>query len=221
MDVGRRYDPPMPRSSSDEDRSTANDWRSRARLIAARLAVVGVAAVGVTLLAGGEASPDPDTAARPLDNASAVDEQFAVLSSADSNRCDLGAAELRRMDDGMRLQGSCCFPMTEARYEQQRRGLHRFRQSHVVPRDPYDISVVTAKRLLGYRDIALDRSEQAAYERATKLSDLGGPCCCPCWRWQAFKGQAHFLLARRGWSAQQVARLWDLEDGCGGPGEQA
>lgn len=193
----------------------------RAPLIAASLAAVAVTPVALPLLTGGGSNDDRGGAARPPANASAVDQQFALLSSAESNRCDLGAAELRRMDDGMRLQGSCCFPMDEARYEQQRRGLHRFRESRVVPRDPYDVSVVMAKRLLGYRDIALDKSEQAAYQRATELSDLGGPCCCPCWRWQAFKGQAHFLLARRGWSAQQVAQLWDLQEGCGGPSRQS
>lgn len=195
--------------------------KGRGLLIASGLTVFAVAAVAVALVVSGPSSDGPEGAANPPANASAVDRQFAALSRADSNRCDLGAPELRRMDEGLRLQGSCCFPMNRARYEQQRRELQRFRKDRVVPRDPYDISVVMAKRLLAYRDIALDKSERAAYQRATELSELGGPCCCPCWRWQAFKGQAHFLLDRRGWSARQVAELWDVEEGCGGPDEPA
>lgn len=125
------------------------------------------------------------------------------------------------MDGGMRLQGSCCFPMDEARYEEQLRDLDRYRRGWVVPNDPYDVPVALVKRLLTYRGIALDPRERATYQRATELSEQRGPCCCPCWRWEAFKGQAHFLLARRDWSAEQVAALWDLEEGCGGPGEHA
>lgn len=173
------------------------------------------------LIAGGGGDTNPAPAASEAGRASAFDDRFAALSGAESNRCDLAAAELRQMDDGMRLQGSCCFPMDRARYEQQLRDLRRFRPRRVVPEDPYDVPVAMAKRLLAYRAIGLDPRQQAAYKRATELSDLGGPCCCPCWRWQAFKGQAHFLLARRDWSAVEVTRLWDAEEGCGGPGEHA
>lgn len=199
----------------------AEGWKSHARLIAAGLALVALAALGLALIAGGGGGAKPGPASSGAGNASALDERFAALSSAERNRCDLGAAELRQMRDEMRLQGSCCFPMDEARYEEQLRDLGDYRRSRVVPSDPYDVSVAMAKRLLAYRGIALDRREQAAYHRATQLSELGGPCCCPCWRWQAFKGQAHFLLARRDWAAGEVARLWDVEEGCGGPGEHA
>lgn len=195
----------------------AEGWKSHARLIAAGLALVALVALGLALIAGGGGGAQPGPASSSAGNASALDERFAALSSAESNRCDLGAAELRQMRDKMRLRGSCCFPMDEARYEQQLRDLGRYRGSRIVPEDPYDIPVAMAKRLLAYRDIALDKREQAAYQRATELSELGGPCCCPCWRWQAFKGQASFLLARREWSARQVAKLWDAEEGCGGP----
>ena len=41
-----------------------------------------------------------------------------------------------------------------------------------------------------------------------------------CWRWNAFEGQAKFLITELHWSAQEVAELWDLEDGCGGSGHE-
>ncbi|MGH2988217.1 MAG: hypothetical protein ACRDLO_16245 [Solirubrobacterales bacterium] len=198
-----------------------NTFRRTAVLIAL-LALVGGAVT--LLLLGGDRDSDSGSAGHPGPSSRADrtgDYRFSLLSSAESNRCDLGAGELRRMRDETRLQGSCCFPMDQARYQEQLRDLRRYRRSSVIPRDPYDVRAAMAKRLLDYRQIALDRGEQAAYEHATELSDQGGPCCCPCWRWQAFKGQAHLLLARRGWSAGQVARMWDLEEGCGGPGEHA
>ncbi|MBS1893178.1 MAG: hypothetical protein JST59_17915 [Actinobacteria bacterium] len=146
-----------------------------------------------------------------------VADHFAELAGAQTNRCNLAATELRQMPMGARLQGSCCFPMDRARYRQQLRGLRAYRQTGLVPSDPYDVSVRLAQRLLGYRKIALDWREAAIYTRATKLSSLGGPCCCPCWRWQAFKGQARFLIARRHFSAAEIAKHWGLEEGCGGP----
>ena len=187
----------------------------------AGVAVVAVAVVALTVISGSGGEADPMPEAPDAGGRASITERFATLSSAESNRCDLGAAELREMSDRSRLQGSCCSPMDEASYKQQLRDLHRYGRNRVVPADSYDISVVTAKRLIDYRDIALDRRQQAAYERATELSEQGGPCCCPCWRWEAFKGQAHFLLARRNWTAAEVAALWDAEEGCGGPGERA
>jgi len=59
-------------------------------------------------------------------------------------------------------------------------------------------------------------AQQAFYDDAKKPSDEHGPCCCHCWRWKAFEGQAKALIARRGYTAGQIANVWDLEDGCGG-----
>jgi hypothetical protein len=50
------------------------------------------------------------------------------------------------------------------------------------------------------------------------MSHEGGPCCCKCWRWTAFEGQAKYLIVEKGFTAEQVASIWDLEDGCGGAG---
>jgi len=183
--------------------------------LGAGLALAGLAAIVLALVSGGD--PEPQQTA-PDESVPAA--RFAALSAADSNRCGLGAADVRGMGDQMRLQGSCCFPMDEAHYDQQLDELRRYRGTRVVPRDPYDVSAELANRLLRYRDISLDHGERAAYGRAVELSELGGPCCCPCWRWQAFKGQARFLLARRDWSGAEVAQLWEIEEGCGG-GEHA
>jgi hypothetical protein len=62
----------------------------------------------------------------------------------------------------------------------------------------------------------LTPEQQKIYDHATKLADEGGPCCCKCWRWTAFQGQAKELIVRRRYTAQQIAEVWDLEDGCGG-----
>lgn len=175
--------------------------------------------VGVLALQGraggpsdpGTTDPGPPLAGKP------VSQRFAVLSRSDSNRCDLGASELHDLPDTMRLRGACCFPMDLNKYRQQLRHLRAYRRTELVPADPYDLPVSLAKRLLSLRKVRLSPVEQRVYERATRMSELGGPCCCPCWRWQAFKGQAHFLIARRGYSATRVARLWDSEEGCGGP----
>lgn len=198
--------------------------RTGFRRLAILIGLLGLLA-GAIALAMSNAGTDPDagSAARsaPVSGAgSAIDRRFAALSKARTNRCDLGAAELRRMPGHMRLRGSCCFPMDRAGYEEQLRDLRGY-DRRLVPRDPYDIPVSMAKRLLSYRDLPLDARERAAYRRATAISELGGPCCCPCWRWEAFKGQARFLLARRGFSAEEVAQLWEHEEGCGGSHEHA
>ena len=65
-----------------------------------------------------------------------------------------------------------------------------------------------------------ERRLEVELTTAVELSDEHGPCCCPCWRWQAFKGLGRELIARRNWSARQLASLWDLEDGCGGRGNR-
>jgi hypothetical protein len=106
------------------------------------------------------------------------------------------------------------------RYKQQIRGLRRFRAVPQVPKDPYDISVALAGRLLGYeRTIHFSDADKRVYREAMAKSNEHGPCCCHCWRWSAFRGQAEYLIHNEGFSAEKVATIWDLEDGCGGPGD--
>jgi hypothetical protein len=66
--------------------------------------------------------------------------------------------------------------------------------------------------------ILLNQSQQQTYNQAIRMAEEGGPCCCHCWRWAAFEGQAKSLIVRRRYSAHAVAELWESEDGCGGDG---
>jgi hypothetical protein len=103
------------------------------------------------------------------------------------------------------------------RYVQQMHELRIYAGVAEIPTDPYDVPVTLARRLASYAEsITLAPSQQTAYDGAVKLSHEHGPCCCHCWRWTAFEGQAKYLIARRGYSARRVAEIWDLEDGCGG-----
>lgn len=146
-------------------------------------------------------------------------EKFSVLSRQRSNSCGLRPEVLDLYHKESRLQGSCCSPMALHRYQEQVEGLRAYRSIAVIPEDPYDIPVRLAKELLGYqRSIALSEDQASRYQQAVNLSAEGGPCCCRCWRWDAFEGQAKYLIMEYDWSAEQIAALWELEDGCGGDG---
>jgi len=102
-------------------------------------------------------------------------------------------------------------------YMRQVRGLVAYRNVSQIPRDPYDLPIALAKQLLAYdASITLTPAQQSIYMRAMKLAHEHGPCCCHCWRWPAFEGQAKYLIARRSYPPSQIATVWDLEDGCGG-----
>ncbi len=142
---------------------------------------------------------------------------FTYLAAQNSNRCDLQPSELLRYPDSRRLQGSCCQAMDRATYEGQLRKLRAYAGVSAIPANPYDIPARLAKRLLGYqRTIKLTPAQQTTYRRAMKMSSLKGPCCCHCWRWDAFQGLSYYLIARKGWTASQVARVIDTLEGCGG-----
>jgi hypothetical protein len=192
----------------------------RAKLAGAVGVVVALTAtaiaVGVAVAETGDEKQRSEATATPP-----VEQRFAVLSRARSNQCALQAEGLETMAKNGRLQGSCCAQMNLHRYREQLHGLRRYRDVPEVPRDPYDIPVALAKRLFAYQQtIKLTPAEQAVYDRAFKLSGDHGPCCCRCWRWTAFEGQAKFLIARRQFSAEQIADIWLLEDGCGGAGHE-
>lgn len=147
-------------------------------------------------------------------------EKFAYLSKQHSNSCGLQATTVLSYSDEQRLQGSCCSAMDLHRYQEQVEGLKKFATISQIPKDPYDIPVSLVKELLGYKNnIELLAVQQAIYNQAMKLSREGGPCCCKCWRWDAFEGQAKFLITKYNFNAQQIAEIWDIEDGCGGEHE--
>ncbi len=181
-----------------------------------RLVLAGaiLLALAATVAIGRREAPPPSHASPSMGT---VDGRFAVLSRATSNQCSLDPEGLMRTAPGMRVQGSCCRPMDRRRYVEQVRELRRFSGVSAIPPDPYDVSVRLAQTLVRYdRDIVLSPQGQREYDEAMRLSHEHGPCCCHCWRWTAFEGQAKFLLTRLDYSPQLVAQVWGLEDGCGG-----
>lgn len=139
--------------------------------------------------------------------------------TANRNVACFGATRIYSMSDGERLQGSCCSPMRLHRYEEQVEGLKEYANITQIPTDPYDISIAQAKELLNYKNtIKLSTEQQKTYNNAMKMSDEGGPCCCKCWRWDVYEGLAEYLIVVEGFTAEQVAEVWDLSDGCGGEG---
>lgn len=114
------------------------------------------------------------------------------------------------------LQGSCCSAMDEHRYVEQINGLKKYAEISEIPPNPYSIPVGRAQKHIVRYSIELRGAEQAAYEYAMENSDEGGPCCCPCWRWEMYGGLAKYLIDQLGFTGQQISEIWDLSDGCGG-----
>ena len=103
-------------------------------------------------------------------------------------------------------------------YQHQVEELKKYAHVPQIPSDPYDVPVTLAKELFNYqKTIQLTTEQQAVYDAAMGMADEKGPCCCKCWRWIAFEGQAKYLISELHWSAKEIAAIWDLEDGCGGP----
>lgn len=196
----------------------------RRLLVAVGVVLAAVAAALIAIVSTrGDAQPSSrahQLADRPRDplSSAALAARFAVLRNRHSNRCGMPASALDAMGTGARLQGACCFPMDLKSYVNQVRELNRrYKMVDVIPKDPYDISVRLAKRLIAYERIQLTLAQQRTYARAKPLSSTKGPCCCPCWRWTAFGGQAKYLISRRHYTAREIADIWSAEEGCGGP----
>jgi len=146
---------------------------------------------------------------------------FNYLSVERTNICGLQPDRVLEYSDETYLQGSCCSPMDLHRYQEQVEGLREYVNIAQIPVDPYDMSAILVKELLGYQaGIQLTSQQQIVYNEAMTLSEEGGPCCCRCWRWYAFEGMGKYLIAKHEWSSQQLAELWSLTDGCGGEGHQ-
>jgi hypothetical protein len=146
-----------------------------------------------------------------------LEERFARLNFEKSNVC-AGPQALDNTNN-LRLQGACCGKMDFHRYKEQLEGLKDFSKIKQIPKDPYDIPRELADELLEYqKNIQLSSEQQEIYDEAVEMSHEGGPCCCKCWRWYAFEGLAKYLITEENFGAEQIAEIWDLEDGCGGPG---
>jgi hypothetical protein len=194
--------------------------RERQLRIGAVLILVGaLVAVGLLAASKHESGGTARVSTTPAPPLRDLPARFAVLSQARSNECGLQARSIDSVARNGYLQGSCCGPMDLHRYQEQVAGLRSHAAVPEIPRDPYDISVTLAKRLILYQQsIEITPAEKGVYDRAVRLSHEHGPCCCPCWRWTAFEGQAKYLIARRRFSSAQIAEIWNLEDGCGGKG---
>ncbi len=190
--------------------------------------MVWYAAIGVFLLlfigiyffpfSLSEAARNAETATSANMPGDSLRSGFTFLRAAKTNFC-AGPQVIEGKSDDERLQGSCCSKMDLHRYTEQVEGLKKYAHLAQIPQDPYDIPVSLAKELLAYqKDIQLNGEQQKIYDDAKAMSHEGGPCCCKCWRYYAFEGQAKYLIVHHGFSAEQIADVWGLEDGCGGPG---
>jgi len=134
---------------------------------------VAIVAVAVALLSGGvgprgsrSGSLAAGTSASPPAT-SYRSARFAFLARQTSNSCGLEPVALMGLSSRMRLQGSCCSSMDPAAYRSQVQGLRADVSVSAIPRDPYDIPVSLAKRLL-------------AFDRTVRLSPPADAKLCGC-----------------------------------------
>lgn len=145
-------------------------------------------------------------------------QRFAYLSRQHSNNCGLQPSSFASMPATTRFQGACCGPMDAKLYPEYVKQIHELAKydHRYVPSDPYNMSVALARRLIGFNDtILLNHAQQQVYNRAFPLARDHTPCCCHCWRWTAFEGQAKYFIVYRRFTSKQIATLWGLDDGCG------
>ncbi len=156
----------------------------------------------------------------PLAAATALAAKFDELSKNGNSSCS-GALKdsIDTMPDTARLHGSCCSPMDMHRYTEQVTGLQKYKDIPEIPSDPYDIDAGLAKKLKAYYDVQLTPDEQKVYDYAMANSKEKGPCCCKCWRWYVYGGLGKLLIQKYHYTGGQVTEIWNLSDGCGGPGD--
>ena len=149
--------------------------------------------------------------------------QFTALSHATSDQCAyLGnqAAIYNSIDsqpNGTYFQGSCCSPMDWNHYQQQIAGLKNYSDIPAIPQNPYNVSVVQVKQLLGYyENITLNTSQNATFNQAASLTQDTSWCCCQCWAWYAHAGLAKYLIKYHNFNVSQIVQVTNLEDCCGG-----
>jgi len=188
------------------------------RLIAAAAALAAAGATAAALVIT-EAVPDPAPTMAAGGPGAGTAAKFRLLAHQQSNRCSLMPGELMRYPPGRRLQGSCCAPMSLSRYQRQVAALRRYAGIPQIPPDPYDIPAGLAQRLTRYQEaVRLTAAQRSVYQAAMRLAPERGPCCCHCWRWDAFQGLSDYLISQRHWPAARLAALIGDLDGCGGSG---
>jgi hypothetical protein len=130
-----------------------------------------------------------------------------------------GPADVMKLPDNFTdLGGQCCGALKNvSEYNAHLAGLkQQFADISDVPKDPYEIPIAYAKKMMAYdQEAMLTSDQQSTLEQATKLSKEGGPCCCKCWHWNFNEGIAKKLIKEHSFSAQQVATFYDLSGICG------
>lgn len=150
----------------------------------------------------------------------ALAAKFEKLSQNGNSSCSGDFKDsIDSMSDNARLQGSCCSPMNMHRYTEQVEGLKKYKNIKEIPSDPYDIDAGLAKKIKAHYEDKLTSEQQKAYDYAMQNSDEKGPCCCKCWRWHVYGGLAKYLIQNYKFTGEQVTEVWNLSDGCGGPGD--
>ncbi len=149
-----------------------------------------------------------------------VDERLVALDQLTIG-C-FGPGTVARMSPAAtNLGGQCCGVLRDAgAYEVQLSALAEFIETHggsaLIPEDPYDVAVAQAQQLLAFdRDVVLSAPQQRLYDEAVNHSHHGGPCCCQCWKWYMMSGLGKKLIVEHGFTAEQLAELWDLSSSCG------
>lgn len=187
-------------------------------IVVAALAVYSFRGTDTKMSSSKSGMADMQVQATPV-----MKQTFVKLASAHTDVCqDMGDKPaidmyMDNLPSGSRMQGSCCSPMDMKKYVSQINGLKKYANIPQIPSDPYDISKVSAMQMLGYyNDIQLTPAQQAIYNKAQKMTNDHGWCCCQCWAWYTHAGLAKFLISQHNYTAQQVADITNLEDCCGG-----
>ena len=100
-------------------------------------------------------------------------------------------------------------------YVSQIDGLKNYSSISIIPGTRYNVSASLAKQMISCDAASLTQAQQSVYDGAMKTSSEG-PCCCQCWAWYAHEGLAKAPISQYGWTGQQIANIWNLEDCCGG-----
>ena len=175
------------------------------------LSLVFLFGIAIHIVGKKPAEPIPQTA---------LAAKFDALSQSGNSSCSTSFMQsIDKMPAGVRLEGSCCSPMSFERYAEQVAGLKKFKDIPEIPPDPYDVEPRLAKNLFEYYDFQLTSEEQAVYDYAMEHSHEKGPCCCKCWRWYVYGGLAKKLIHERGFTGEQIVEVWNMSDGCGGEEE--
>ena len=114
------------------------------------------------------------------------------------------------------LGGQCCGAMMNTMgYHKQLEALKKYSSISDIPPNPYKTPIELAKKLIEYdKKTILTTAQQKIYDNALSISKEG-PCCCKCWHWYVNEGLAKKLIIEHGFTAEQVADVWDSSDICG------